>query len=297
MQDHLIGKRLREYVILDCIGKGGMAKVYKARHTMLSEIRAIKFLRSELMDRNEFIARFHREAQILVRLRHRHLVMLHEFGTLGKDLLFIVMEFLQGESLRKRLRRKGWIPVSETLKIAKQVTLGLMAAHQQGVVHRDISPDNIFLVPESEEDVVKLIDFGIAKNIISVGNPKITGTMEIVGKAEYCSPEQIELPSSNGGNGIDGRTDIYSLGVTLFEMLTGERPFDAKTPQGYLAMHLKKTPKSLMEANPLVSIPPGVGELVMRMLEKDRAQRPSTAEELYKELVAVHHEVPVLTPI
>jgi serine/threonine-protein kinase len=224
--------------------------------------------------------------------------MLLEFGTLGKDLLFIVMEYLQGESLRKRLRRRGWIPVSEALKIAKQVTLGLIAAHEKGIVHRDISPDNIFLVPEHDEDVVKIIDFGIAKNIISVGNTKITGTMEIVGKAEYCSPEQIELPTSNNGNnGIDGRTDIYSLGVTLFEMLTGERPFDAKTPQGYLAMHLKKQPKTLTEANPLVTIPPGVEELVMSMLEKDRANRPASAEELFKEIVSVHHEVPVLTPI
>lgn len=296
MQDHLVGKRLREYLILECIGKGGMAKVYRARHTLLDEIRAIKILRPELTDRSDYIARFHREAKILVRMRHRHLVLLHDFGTLGKDLLFIVMEFLHGESLRKRLKRWGWLSVSDVIRLAKQVCLGLSVAHKEGVVHRDISPDNILLVPEGGEEVVKIIDFGIAKNPVTFGGSKITGTMEIVGKAEYCSPEQIEPPGENDAEGIDGRSDIYSLGVTLFEMLTGERPFDAKTVQGFLAMHVRKPPKLFGEANPMVRVPVGLQELVMSMLEKDRRHRPQSVEELFQRLTAVYHEEPVLTP-
>ncbi len=157
--DSLIGKRLREYVILDLIGKGGMAKVYKARHVLLDQIRAIKFLRPELRERQECIARFHREAQVMVQIKNRHVVTLHEFGTVGNELFFLVMEFLQGESLRKRLRRQSWVPIAEAVRIVQQVALGLVDAHKLGIVHRDISPDNILLVPEEGEEIAKVIDF------------------------------------------------------------------------------------------------------------------------------------------
>jgi serine/threonine-protein kinase len=297
MQDHLVGKKLREYLLLYCIGKGGMAKVYKARHTLLDEVRAIKILRSELADRDQFIARFHREAQILVRLRHPNLVMLHEFGTLGNDLLFIVMEFIKGESLRARLQHRGWLSVSEAVKLAKQVCQGLSAAHKEGVVHRDISPENILLAPKGDEDVVKIIDFGIAKNPVNFGGSKLTRTMEFVGKAEYCSPEQIEPPQDPNDFKIDGRADIYSLGVTLFEALTGELPFNAKTAPDYLAMHTRKPPKLIQDVNPMVEIPKGLQDLVMSTLEKDRDRRPQSAEELYQQLTALQHEELVLTTI
>jgi serine/threonine protein kinase len=191
--DPLVGKKLREYVILELIGKGGMAKVYKARHVLLNEIRAIKFLRPELRERQECIARFHREAQIMVQLRNKHLAMLYEFGTVGNELLFLVMEYLEGETLRKRLRRTSWLSASEAVRIVQQVALGLTDAHKLGVVHRDISPDNILMVREDGAEIVKIIDFGIAKNVLAAGG-KITQTMKLVGKAEYVAPEQICLP-------------------------------------------------------------------------------------------------------
>jgi serine/threonine protein kinase len=294
MQDPLLGKRLREYFILECIGRGGMAKVYKARHVLLDEIRAIKFLRPELSDTSEFIARFRREAQILVRLKNPHLVTLYEFGILGKDLLFMVMEFLEGESLRSRLRRLGWIPVSDSVEIVKQVALGLSAAHRQGVVHRDVSPDNVLMVPQGSEEIAKVIDFGIAKRVMAVGDGKITDTMKFVGKAEYVSPEQIRVP--RGGEQVDGRSDVYSLGITMYELLTGAMPFHAKTPQGYIAQHLTAVPRPMIEANPLVAVPPSVEDLVMRMLRKDRSERPASMDELFMELTAVRHQAPVLTP-
>lgn len=295
MQDELVGKRLREYAILQCVGKGGMARVYKARHVLLDELRAIKLLNPEGADSaKEFKARFQREAQILVRLKHPHVVTVHEFGMLGKDIFFMVMEYLEGVSLRSRLRQKGWLPVPDCIEIAKQTALGLAAAHEQGIIHRDISPDNIVLVPRDETENVKLIDFGIAKNVIAVESTKLTDTLKFVGKAEYCSPEQIQGPLSGE---IDGRSDIYSLGITLYEMLTGSRPFRAKTPQGYIAKHLRSTPIPFEEVNPEVKIYPALAELVMRMLEKKRADRPASMNELFQELTAIAHEHPVPTPV
>ncbi len=298
MPDELVGKRLREYSILQLIGKGGMARVYKARHVLLDELRAIKLLNPDDPDTSkEFKARFQREAQILVRLNHRHLVTVHEFGILGKDVLFMVMEYLEGVSLRSKLRQKGWLPIPQCIEIAKQTALGLSAAHKQGVVHRDVSPDNIVLVPDDpdgHDEIVKIIDFGIAKNVIATDSAKLTDTMKFVGKAEYCSPDQIQMPI--GDQEIDGRSDVYSLGVTLYEILTGSRPFKAKSPQGYIAKHLKAMPIPFEQGNPAVEISPALEDLVMRMLEKDRERRPASMDELFKELTALGHEQPVLTP-
>jgi serine/threonine-protein kinase len=294
--DPLIGKRLREYLILDLIGKGGMAKVYKARHVLLDEIRAIKFLRPELRERQECIARFHREAQIMVHLRNRHVVLLHEFGTVGNELLFLVMEYLEGETLRKRLRRTSWVPAAEAVRIVKQVAIGLADAHKLGVVHRDISPDNILMVREQGEDVAKIIDFGIAKNVLSDGN-KITQTMKLVGKAEYVAPEQICLPADDDSREpVDRRTDIYSLGVTFYELLTGQKPFEAKNSKAYLMKHLTETPKPLSEVNPLIRVSPALEDLVLRMLAKRKEDRPDSMEDLFMELTALSHESPMLTP-
>ena len=296
-KDPLVGKRLREYVILDLIGKGGMAKVYKARHSLLDEVRAIKFLRPELRERQECIARFQREAQIMVRLRHKHLVLLHEFGTVGNEIFFLVMEYLDGESLRKRLRRNSWIPTAEAIRVVQQVALGLVEAHKLGVVHRDISPDNILIVPEDGREIAKVIDFGIAKSM-SPDASKITQTMKLVGKAEYVAPEQICAPiGDDGTETLDGRTDIYSLGVTFYELLTGAKPFEAKTSKEYLAKHLTEEPKPLAETNPLIRVSPAVEDVVLRMLAKKKSDRPASMESLYAELTALAHEAPQLTPV
>ena len=296
-KDPFVGKRLREYVILDLIGQGGMAKVYKARHALLDEVRAIKFLRPELRERKECIARFQREAQIMVRLRNKHLVMLHEFGTVGNELFFLVMEYLEGESLRKRLRRNSWIPAAEAIRVVQQVALGLVDAHKLGVVHRDISPDNILIVPENGYEIVKVIDFGIAKSM-SPDERKITQTMKLVGKAEYVAPEQICAPTGDDDTRtIDGRTDIYSLGVTFYELLTGAKPFEAKSSRAYLAKHLVEEPKPLAEINPLVRVSPALEDLVLRMLAKNKADRPASVVSLYAELAALSHEAPQLTPV
>jgi serine/threonine-protein kinase len=295
--DPLIGKRLREYVILELLGKGGMAKVYKARHVLLNEIRAIKFLRPELRERQECVARFHREAQVMVQLRSKHLVMLYEFGTVGQELLFLVMEYLEGETLRKRLRRTSWLPASEAVRIVQQVALGLSEAHKHGIVHRDISPDNVQLVRQEGEEITKVIDFGIAKNLLA-GAGKITQTMKLVGKAEYVAPEQICLPiGDDAKEAVDHRADIYSLGVTFYELLTGSKPFEAKNSKAYLVKHLTETPKPLSETNPLIRVSPAIEDLVLRMLAKKKDERPESMESLFMELTALNHEEPLLTPV
>ncbi len=295
--DPLVGKRLREYLILDLIGKGGMAKVYKARHVLLDEIRAIKFLRPELRERQECIARFHREARIMVQLRNKHLTMLYEFGTVGNELFFLVMEYLEGESLRRRLRRTSWIPTREAIGIVQQVALGLAEAHKLGVVHRDVSPDNILIVRENDHETAKVIDFGIAKNFVS-GGGKITGTMKLVGKAEYVAPEQICAPvGDEPAESVDGRTDIYSLGITFYELLSGSKPFEAKSSKAFLAKHLTEIPKPISEINPLVRISPAIEDLLQRMLAKSKEDRPESMESLYMELLALTHETPLLTPV
>ena len=273
-----------------------MAKVYKARHALLDEIRAIKFLRPELRERKECIARFQREAQVMVRLKNRHVVTLHEFGTVGNELFFLVMEFLEGESLRKRLRRKGWLPTAEAVRIVQQVALGLSEAHELGIVHRDVSPDNILVVPDGDEETAKVIDFGIAKNM-DPASGKITQTMKLVGKAEYVAPEQICAPTGEGDETVDGRTDIYALGVTFYELLTGVKPYEAANSKAFLVKHLTEQPKSFSEANPLARISPDIEEVVLRMLEKEKKNRPDSMKTLYAELSALEHEAPVLTPV
>jgi serine/threonine-protein kinase len=206
------------------------------------------------------------------------------------------MEYLEGETLRKRLRRTSWIPTAEAVRIVKQVATGLADAHKLGVVHRDISPDNILMVREQGEDVVKIIDFGIAKNVLNAGG-KITQTMKLVGKAEYVAPEQICLPSDDEAREpVDRRTDIYSLGVTFYELLTGQKPFEAKNSKAYLVKHLTEAPKPLSEVNPLVRVSPAIEDLVLRMLSKRKEDRPDSMEDLFMELTALSHESPMLTP-
>ena len=163
-KDPLVGTRIREYEILDVIGKGGMGAVYRARHIYLEEERAIKVIHSALSDDQHFIDRFIREARILTKLHHPNLVQLHEFGTLENDVFFMVLELLRGETAYHRMKRRGKIAIREALEITQSAALGLFNAHQQRIVHRDVSPDNLFLARTgSGQEITKVIDFGIAR--------------------------------------------------------------------------------------------------------------------------------------
>jgi len=192
-QDALVGTKIREYEILDIIGKGGMGAVYRARHVYLDEERAIKVINSAQLASGKsthFIDRFIREARILTKLRHPNLVELYEFGRLDESMFFMVMELIRGESVLQRIKKIGRIPVEESLKIVREAARGLQLAHQKGIIHRDISPDNLLLVKsDSEEEITKVIDFGIAKPTIEETHQYTMANM-FLGKPEYSSPEQ-----------------------------------------------------------------------------------------------------------
>jgi serine/threonine-protein kinase len=187
--------------------------------------------------------------------------------------------------------------VPDAVRIVQQVALGLSEAHKHGIVHRDISPDNIQLVQEGGEEIAKVIDFGIAKNLVASGG-KITQTMKLVGKAEYVAPEQISLPiGEDAKDAVDHRAEVYSLGVTFYELLTGAKPFEARNSKAYLVKHLTEAPKPLSETNPLIRVSPAIEDLVLRMLAKKKNDRPETMTSLYMELAALCHEEPLRTPV
>jgi serine/threonine protein kinase len=282
-KDPLLGTRIREYEILEVIGKGGMGAVYRARHVLLDEERAIKVIQSRLAGDKDFIDRFIREAKILTKLRHPNLVQLYEFGTLEEDVFFMVLEFLRGESVLERIRRKAKIPIPETIKIIREAAVGLHNAHQKGIIHRDISPDNLLIVKDDTgTEVTKVIDFGIAKPNFEAMTHQLTGTNFFIGKPEYCSPEQSGLLEE--GEIIDRRSDIYSLGVTMYYMLCGKLPFYSTNPQGYMLKHATEQPKPCSSHFPVGDFPADLDRLVMKTLTKKRDDRYSTMEEFVREM-------------
>lgn len=289
-KDPLIGSRIREYEILELIGEGGMGRVYRARHTILDEERAIKVIQSDIAGENKFVDRFIREAKILVKLRHPNLIQLHDFGNLSANSFFMVLEFVNGESVQERIRKLTRIPWKDSLKIVRDAALGLDSAHNKGIVHRDISPDNLMIVKDDfGKESVKVLDFGIAKPLLE--HTKVYTQKDMfLGKPEYCSPEQCGLLQE--GEEIDRRTDVYSLAITLYHMIAGQPPFIARSPQGYLVKHLQEIPKTLSSHFPAGEIPRALDELIAHSLAKKREARPSTMQEFVRELDAVLGEKP-----
>lgn len=265
------GSRIREYEILGTIGSGGMAAVYRARHTLLQCERAIKVIQNTLQDDSIITERFIREARILSEIEHPNLVRLHEFGVLEDGPFFMVLELVEGETVLQRIRRLGRISIVPAAKIIQEAAQGLAAAHKKGIVHRDISPDNLMIVSlEEGEERTKVIDFGIAKALVE-GRASGTTTGMFVGKPEYCSPEQCGLDI--GEEEIDKRSDIYSLGITLYHMVSGQLPFFSPTPQGYMYKHLTQPPKSLTEVFPGEKWAVPVDAVLARALAKNREER------------------------
>jgi eukaryotic-like serine/threonine-protein kinase len=279
-KDSLVGTRIREYEILELIGKGGMGAVYRARHIYLDEERAIKVIQSRLAGTKEFIDRFIREARILTRLHHPNLVQFYEFASLQEDIFFMVLEFLRGETVSSRIQRYKRISVDQAVKIIREAASGLHCAHQRGVVHRDISPDNLFLVnSENKLETTKVIDFGIAKPRVDISADLATSKL-FLGKPEYCSPEQCGLLNDN--ETIDHRADIYSLGATFYHMLSGRLPFMATGAHGYLMKHVNETPEP--PSTYISSVPQVLDDIILKTLSKNRDERPQSMEELINQL-------------
>jgi len=267
-----------KYAILEKIGAGGMGVVYRVRHLHLEEDVAIKVVSSQLAENPEFVDRFRTEAGITRKLRHPNAVRIDDFDTTENGQPFIVMEYVRGESLRSLLHNQQSLPPNRAADIAHQAALALGAAHELGIVHRDIKPENILLLPQTDgSDLVKVLDFGIAKvkeGTFGMGpghEPTQTGL--VLGTPKYLPPEQVK-----GAATVDGRADLYALGVVLYEMLTGRVPFSADAPFAVLLQHLQSPPTPPHFFSPAISS--AMSRLVLKALEKDPGQRFQTGLEM-----------------
>src|SRR5882724_6763842 len=288
----LVGKALDgQYQIEALLGKGGMGAVYRARHILLGDRVAIKVLPPEMRSNTEWLRRFQREGQAARRFRHPNAVTVYDLRTSGDGTIYLVMEYVEGNTLDAELKKRGRFSPAEAVAVLTPVMSVLNAAHAMGVVHRDLKPENIMIGKPSTggEPVVKLLDLGIAKlrevaGSEKTGNTNLTVAGQMLGTPYYMSPEQWgELPH-DGNAEIDGRADIYSLGVVIYEVIAGKRPFSGVTLAELQRQHVSVTPPMLHEAVPGVS--ESFSRAIARSIAKDRGERQSTADELESELVA-----------
>jgi serine/threonine-protein kinase len=271
--DPLLGTVLLEQFRVDaCIGSGGMGTVYRAHQTTVGRDVAIKVLRPELAADEEAVVRFAREAKLATSLDHPNLVRVFLSGRLPDGHLYIVMELLEGRSLAEELATNGPPTLERAVLMIMKLCAGLSAVHEAGVVHRDIKPENVFLVERgSDPDFVKLVDFGIARMLDGIGPTTQAG--KVFGTATYISPE------SASGELADPRSDIYSLGVLSYQLLTGELPFEGESIAAVLMQHVHRPPPHLRTKGRGAEVPREVAEIIMQALEKDRdARQQSLAE-------------------
>ncbi len=270
------------YQLDQVIGSGGMGEIYRARRLHIGDTVAVKVLRPDVIENEKTRQRFYREARAAAMLHHPNAVVIHDFGEDTDGTAYIVMELLTGRSLRKLLVDDGTVNPRRAYGVIKQACAALDAGHRNGIVHRDIKPDNIYLLDaHQDEDLIKILDFGIAKlhdkalDTLSIEEQRLTNVGTVIGTPHYMSPEQCQ------GEEADARSDIYSLGIVLYEMLTGVVPFVAKTPTGVAIKHVTEQPRPLRELNP--SLSPAIENAVLRALEKNPNSRPQTAIELSRE--------------
>jgi serine/threonine-protein kinase len=275
----MIGQTVGGYKIVSKLGEGGMGVVYLGEHRRIARRAAIKVLRPDLSDNAEVVARFFTEARATSMIRHPGIVEILDCDTLPDGSAFIVMEFLEGETLSGTLAREGRLAPPRALALVRNVADALAAAHERGIVHRDLKPDNLFLPTATAGAVpIKILDFGIAKlTSLEAGGHHKTRTGRLLGTPMYMSPEQCR-----GARDIDLRTDVYSLGCILFEMLCGRPPFDAQGFGELVFAHLQSPPPSPRSLEPAVS--PGLEQLVLRMLAKAPEQRPATLRAVVAEI-------------
>ncbi len=282
----LIGKRLGQYEIISLLGEGGMATVYRARQSLAGRVQrevAIKVIESRLAQRDEFVARFEREAQTIISLSHAHILKVFDYGQ-QEDVIYLVMELLSGGSLAERIRR-GALPLDTTVRLLDQIADALDFAHSKGIVHRDLKPQNVLL---DESGNAFLSDFGIVKLLDETSG--LTQSGVAVGTPAYMAPEQWQAGT------VDARSDIYSLGVMLFEMLSGHVPFQADTPFHMMHMHIYEPSPSAHGLRP--ELPPNVDRVLDRALAKnpiDRYQSAGALAKAFKDsLTATGTPVPIL---
>jgi len=263
------------YLVIEELGKGGMGKVYKVLDQEIKEKVALKLIKPEIAADRQTIDRFQNEIKITRRITHKNVCRMYHLGR-EEDTYYITMEFIRGENLKKMIRMSKEMSLEATLNIAQQVCHGLIEAHRLGIIHRDLKPQNIMI---DEEGDVRIMDFGIASSMETKG-ATLPGMM--MGTPEYMSPEQID------GSQIDARSDIYSLGIIIYEMLTGKTPFSGETPWSVAFKHKNDLPHDPRELNP--RIPESMSRVILKCLEKQKERRYQSAEELLADLAGIGEE-------
>lgn len=273
--DPLIGQTLGAYVVKALLGDGGMAQVYRAEHQTIGRQMAVKVLKAEVAAQSEWHQRFIAEAQVIAALKHRNIVEVFDFGQLPDGRQYIMMEYVQGEPLDAYISQHAPLPPAVALDFADQILNALGEAHKKGIVHRDLKPANVMLVREhNNESLLKVLDFGLARQdalalSVEPGQQQAKASL-LAGTPAYVAPEQAL------GEVVDGRADVYALGVMLFEMLSGQLPFAAADDRGLVEMHVSTPAPSLDSvAN---NMPEGLTTLVASLLSKSRDERPPTAD-------------------
>ncbi|HEX3230401.1 MAG TPA: protein kinase [Pyrinomonadaceae bacterium] len=286
----LVGKALDgQYQIEALLGKGGMGAVYRARHVLLGDRVAIKVLPPEMRSNTEWLRRFQREGQAARRFRHPNAVTVYDLRTSSDGTIYLVMEYVEGNTLDVELRKRGTFSPAEAVAVLRPIMSVLNAAHAMGVVHRDLKPENIMIgkATTGGEPMVKLLDLGIAKlrevaGAEKTGSTNLTVAGQMLGTPYYMSPEQWgELPH-DGNSEIDGRADIYSLGCVLYEIIAAKRPFNGLTLAELRRQHVSITPEPLHQA--AANVPESFSRVIARSMAKDRDDRQSTAGEVEQEL-------------
>jgi serine/threonine protein kinase len=280
-----------QYQIESLLGKGGMGAVYLARHILLGDRVAIKILPPEVRNNAEWLRRFRREGQAARRFRHANAVTVYDLRTAGDGTIYMVMEYVEGHTLDAELKKRGRFTAAEAVEVLEPIMSVLNTAHAMGVVHRDLKPENIMIgkANTAGEPQIKLLDLGIAKmreiaGVESAGTTELTMAGQVLGTPYYMSPEQWGEISRDGNPEVDGRTDIYSLGLVAYEMISGKRPYSAGTLHELRREHITVSPPPLSEKVP--EVPQAFSDAIDRAISKDRSDRQSTAGELAVQLRA-----------
>jgi tRNA A-37 threonylcarbamoyl transferase component Bud32 len=285
VRNHLEAPLEGKYQILSQLGVGGMGEVYKVLHLHLNAIRVIKLMRATIAEDPAAHERFQREARMATRINHPNVATLFDFSTLPDGSRYMVWEHIEGTDLHELIEARGPLSPRDAARIAIEALHGLEAIHRAGIIHRDISPENLMISRDPDgSERVKIIDLGIAKQW---GDESDRGTKSgmFIGKWKYCSPEQLGMLPA--GERIDRRADLYSFGIVLYEMVTGVPPFVADSPHAYFTLHASERPRPLREANPTVTASAELEAVIFRAMEKDREQRYGSARELAQALEAL----------
>lgn len=291
--DSIVGSCLAgRYEVVAKIGEGGMGAVYEARHKLIGKRVAIKVLLDKYVQKREIVARLEQEARLASSIGHDHIVDITDFGETDDGRTFVVMEYLEGDSLATLLQREGPLPPTRVIALARQVASALGAAHEKGIVHRDVKPDNIFIIRKNGRDFAKVVDFGISKAMRppdeDSASPRLTHTGMVLGTPLYMSPEQ-----ARGEEVLDHRIDIFSLGVIVFECLTGEVPFRGTNYLNIISQVVSQEPRPPRELRPDQGISEALEAVVLKAMAKDRGQRYQTMAELDSDLARLDAGLPV----